>query len=331
MWERAGKEHSSRLRLYMVVDCLSNNRRHMERSMIRVENLTMVYPGGKGIFDIDFTVRKGSVTGYLGPNGSGKTTTVRALLGFMLPQKGSCSIDGMDCFLKAPSIQKHLGYLPGEISFIDGMRGDKFLDFMMNMRRAKDKKRMQRLLEMFELDPSGQIRKFSKGMKQKLGIVVAFMNDPDVLILDEPSSGLDPLMQARFIELIREEKSRGKTILLSSHIFDEVEKTCDEVLIIRDGRIAQQADVSTLRKSHLKAFIVETLDVNFAESSFKNAGFIAKKAEDSSLEVFVPGDSVNIFIKTLSTMPIADLRIKEQTIEDAFMHFYGNQKEEGRQ
>lgn len=171
---------------------------------------------------------------------------------------------GLDCTNNAPEIQKTLGYIPGEIAFLDGMNGDEFLKFMHDMRGTKDISRQKQLIEIFEFDPKGKIKKFLKGMKQKLGIVAAFMHNADVLILDEPTSGLDPLMQNRFVELVLSEKAKGKTILMSSHIFEEVEKTCDNVLIIKDGRIVKQSDAQTLKNSQRKGFLVKPTDVAFA-------------------------------------------------------------------
>ena len=268
--------------------------------MIDVKGMTMTYPSGKGVFDLDFSVDQGEVVGYLGPNGAGKTTTIRALLGFMRPNSGICSIDELDCFANASAIQKNLGYIPGEITFIEGMMGDEFLRFISDMRGTKDLTRQRQLLEMFELDPKGRIRKFSRGMKQKLGIVIAFMHDPDVLILDEPTSGLDPLMQNRFIELIKSEKSRGKTILMSSHIFEEVEKTCDNVLIIRDGRIVAHSDVQTLKDAQRKGFLIKPENVELATELLETEGFDVNRSDGSILEVFVPGDHVDHFIKAAS-------------------------------
>ena len=227
--------------------------------MIEVKNLTMKYPSGKGVFELNFSVKDGEVMGYLGPNGAGKTTTIRALLGFMIPSLGSCSINGLDCFKDATEIQKKLGYIPGEISFFDDMNGDEFLKMLQDLRGIKDYTRMNELLELFELIPKGKIKKFSKGMKQKLGIVSAFMHNPDVYILDEPTSGLDPIMQNKFIDLILQEKAKGKTILMSSHIFEEVEKTCDNVIIIKDGRIVIQSDVHTLKSTQRNGYDVKVL------------------------------------------------------------------------
>lgn len=224
--------------------------------VINIQHLTRDYHENKGIFDISIQIKKGEVFGFLGPNGAGKTTTIRHLMGFIKPEKGSCQINGLDCFKERDIIQERLGYIPGEINFFDDMTGNEFLKFMIDYRHIKKDNRMQEMLERFELDPKIKIRKMSKGMKQKLGIVAAFMHDPDILILDEPTSGLDPLMQNRFIELIMEEKTKGKTILLSSHMFEEVERTCDRIGIIRNGQLVTVDSVETLRERHTHTYTV---------------------------------------------------------------------------
>lgn len=293
--------------------------------MIVVKKLVLKYPSGKGVFELDFTVKKGEVLGYLGPNGAGKTTTIRALLGFMQPNSGTCSIGGLDCINRAPEIQKSLGYIPGEIAFLDDMNGDEFLKFIHDMRGTKDTTRQNQLIDMFELDPKGKIKKFSKGMKQKLGIVTAFMHNPDVLILDEPTSGLDPLMQNRFVELLLNEKAKGKTILMSSHIFEEVEKTCDNVLIIKDGRIVKQSDVQTLKNSQRKGFVIKSADVASASQHLKSAGFEVSATLGDIVEVFVTGENIDRFIKTIAQFTVLNFDIKTQSLEDIFMQYYGRE------
>ena len=251
--------------------------------VIEIKHLTRDYGHGKGVFDISFDVNRGEVFGFLGPNGAGKTTTIRHLVGFIKNQSGTCTINGHDCWKESAYINKDLGYIPGEMAFFDDMTGHEFLGFMakyrghVDMRRQQelielfelnpqgkikkmskgmkhrghvDMRRQQELIELFELNPQGKIKKMSKGMKQKLGIVSAFMHNPDILILDEPTSGLDPLMQKHFIELIAKEKEKGKTILLSSHIFEEVERTCDRVGIIRQGKMVTVDSVETLRNGN---------------------------------------------------------------------------------
>lgn len=226
-------------------------------NVLQIDHLTRDYGNGKGIFDVSFSVGEGEVFGFLGPNGAGKTTTIRHLMGFIRPKKGYCRIDGKDCWKARAEIQQHLGYIPGEINFFDDMSGREFLRFMARYRQIPAENRQKELLERFELNPKGKIKKMSKGMKQKLGIVAALMHDPQILILDEPTSGLDPLMQNLFIQLIAEEKARGKTILLSSHMFEEVERTCDRIGIIRQGRMVAIDSVDTLRSRHLRTYTVQ--------------------------------------------------------------------------
>jgi ABC-2 type transport system ATP-binding protein len=293
--------------------------------MIEVNGLTLKYQSGKGVFDLDFKVKSGEVVGYLGPNGAGKTTTIRALLGFMKPDKGSCSIKGLDCTQDAPEIQKSLGYIPGEITFLDGMNGDEFLKFMCEMRGTRDLTRQKQLIDMFELDTKGRIKRFSKGMKQKIGIVTAFMHDPEVLILDEPTSGLDPLMQNRFVELILDEKKKGKTILMSSHMFEEVERTSDMVLIIKDGRIVKQTDVQSLKETQRKGYILKPKDLPGAYEVLTHAGYSVTKAEGDTLEVFIKNEGVDRFLKTAAQFTVLNLDVKSQSLEDIFMHFYSKE------
>lgn len=269
-------------------------------SVISIENLTRDYGRGKGVFDISFQVGKGEVFGFLGPNGAGKTTTIRHLMGFIRPKSGKCTINGLDCWSSSEQIQKNLGYIPGEISFFDDMNGTEFLQFASKYRGLRGDGRKKELLERFELDPKGKIKKMSKGMKQKIGIVSAFMHDPEILILDEPTSGLDPLMQSRFIELIAEEKKRGKTILLSSHMFEEVERTCDRIGIIREGRLAAVDSVEALRERHVRAYEVRLDTPEEAQAFAADFGGVRD------------GLTVRVTAK--------------QNLEDIFMHYYGGEK-----
>lgn len=289
--------------------------------MIEVNHTTLTYRSGKGVFDLDFKINTGTVMGYLGPNGSGKTTTIRLLTGFMKPDQGSCTINGLDCFKKAPLINRTMGYIPGEIAFIEGLTGDEFLRYIAGVRGLTDNHRQLQLIDRFEFSPKGSIRKFSKGMKQKLGIVAAFMHDPEILILDEPTSGLDPLMQSRFVDLIQAEKKRGKTILMSSHLFDEVERTCDEVIIIKDGRIVDQSDIHTLKSSQHKSYRIQTDHPHQASAMLKARGFDAI-ANDHGLTVTITGEQTDTFIKALSVITVRELDVKTQTLEDRFMHYY---------
>lgn len=289
--------------------------------MIEVRKVTMKYPSGKGIFDVDFTVGQGQVLGYLGPNGAGKTTTIRCLLGFTRPDAGSCSIAGLDCVKRAPEIQKLLGYIPGEIAFLDGMTGTDFLKFIGEMRHMKDLRRQKELIERFELDPRKEIRRFSKGMKQKLGIVTAFMHDPQVLILDEPTSGLDPLMQNLFVELVLEHKKAGKTILMSSHMFEEIERTCDEVIIIKDGRLVEKNNVGALKEAQRKAYMVRFRHPEDI-AGLSAQGFTVGRVFEGTAEIYVRGDEVGRLVRALSALDIEKLETKAQTLEEVFLNYY---------
>lgn len=271
-------------------------------SVIEIEHLSRDFGGGKGIFDVSFQVGEGEVFGFLGLNGAGKTTTIRHLMGFLKAKSGSCTINGLDCWKESDKIQKQLGYIAGEISFFEDMTGTEFLKFMQKYRKLGFENRQKELLERFEVNPRGKIKKMSKGMKQKIGIVAAFMHDPTILILDEPTSGLDPLMQSRFVELIEEEKKRGKTILLSSHMFEEVEKTCQQIGIIRNGKLMAVDSVDELRKCHVHSYTITLDNVEMAKQ-FAN-----------DFDGIRDGQNVTVFTKP--------------SLEQIFMHYYGGESDD---
>lgn len=290
-------------------------------SIIKVDNLTKTYKNGKGIFDVNFEVKEGEAFGYLGPNGAGKTTTIRQLMGFTNADKGSATIMGMDCRQEAEKIQKLVGYLPGEIAFFDNMTGTQFLEFMNDMRGSKDTSRMKELMERFELDASRKIRKMSKGMKQKVGIITAFMHDPKVYILDEPTSGLDPLMQKSFIDLVVEEKGRGKTVIMSSHIFEEIERTSDRVGVIRDGRMVALEEINLIKESLRKVFVV-TVTSNEDINIIKASGLNIDKISGMQLEIVVTSN-YRLFNETLAKCKIVSIDTLNQSLEQVFMKYYG--------
>ncbi|WP_216662526.1 ABC transporter ATP-binding protein [Adlercreutzia sp. ZJ473] len=217
-------------------------------AVIEACGLTKDYGRGRGVFDVTFAVARGEAVGFLGANGAGKTVTMRALMGFIRPGAGSVSIEGRRCFSDRARIQETLGYLPGELSLPEDMTAKRYLAFVARMRGADEaqRRRMRALADFFELDVRTRIGRMSKGTKQKVGIVAAFAHAPRVLLLDEPTSGLDLLMQQRFVELVRAEKRRGATILLSSHLLGEVERTCDRALFVRGGRLVSEAPAASL-------------------------------------------------------------------------------------
>ncbi|MEG0093369.1 MAG: ABC transporter ATP-binding protein [Erysipelotrichaceae bacterium] len=290
-------------------------------SVIDIHHLTKDYGNHKGIFDVSLSIEKGEIFGFLGPNGAGKTTTIRHLMGFIKAQHGTCFINGHNCYKESVLIQDSLGYLPGEINFADNMSGIEFINFIAKYRGLKDMSKANELIQLFELDPKGKIKKMSKGMKQKIGIVCAFMHNPDVLILDEPTSGLDPLMQSKFIDLVLKEKEQGKTILMSSHIFEEVERTCDRVGIIKEGSVVRIEHIDILKKSkskHYRIHLNNTQDM----IAFMKEPLTLKKLSDNEIEVIVKND-LNKLIHILDKYDIENIEINNQSLEEVFMQFYG--------
>lgn len=292
-------------------------------SIIKINGLTKDYGNHRGIFDLTLTIKEGEVFGYLGPNGAGKTTTIRHLMGFLTPDKGTAQILSMDCRTRSADIMKQLGYLPGEIAFFDGMSGLEFLKFMADMRGMTDTTYRDNLIERFQLDNKGKIKKMSKGMKQKLGIICAFMHDPKVLILDEPTSGLDPLMQKIFADLILEEKSRGKTILMSSHSFEEIDRTCDRVGIIRQGDLVSVEDIHNLKEKRRKTYLVTFDQPSTAEAFAKLDVYDQIQVNGATAKVSILGN-VSSFLKALGNYTVLDLDTETSSLEDIFMQYYGN-------
>lgn len=288
--------------------------------MLTIQGLTKKFSNGKGIFDVSFSVEKGEVFGFLGPNGAGKSTTIRHIMGFMKPDKGHVAVNGLDTWEKHGVVQKYIGYLPGEIAFIEGMTGNTFLDFMAEMQGAKDITKRNELIERLQFDVNTPIRKMSKGMKQKVGIVAAFMHDPEVIILDEPTSGLDPLMQKVFIDIVLEEKARGKTFLMSSHSFPEIERTCDRAAIIKDGRIITVKDIHELQSMQRKIFEVTFENIVDAKH-FQNSGLQIESSEGNRMRVAIQGN-YNQFAEETAKYRIRNIDIFTQSLEEVFMHYY---------
>ena len=295
--------------------------------VIDIEHLTKDYGHNRGVFDISFQVEKGECFGFLGPNGAGKTTTIRHLMGFSRPQTGKIRILGRDCSSCAAGLQKTVGYLPGEIALPAGITGAEFLRMMEKMRGIKNDAYCKMLLEKFELDPNIGTKKMSLGVKRKLAVVTAFMHDPDILILDEPTSGLDPIMQQTFIDYILSEKKRGKTILLSSHIFHEVDATCDRIAIIKDGRIVSQFVAEELKKKSDRIYRITFGD----EASYRkfitlSYSFASKNPKKLRARVYVGDSRINGLISDIAKLHVADFHEFPFTLEDYFMQFYREDK-----
>ncbi len=215
--------------------------------VIEIEGLTKSYGRHRGIVDIDLVVEEGEAFGFLGPNGAGKTTTIRTLLDHLRPTWGRARIFGIDTTVDPVAIHRRIGYLPGEFTLYDKLTGGQTIEYFANLRGGVDPAYQAELVSRLDVDPSRKFKEYSKGNKQKIGLIAALQHRPDLLILDEPTSGLDPLVQQTFYEVIREAKDEGRTVFLSSHILSEVEKTCDRVAIIRDGRLVKVDRVEALR------------------------------------------------------------------------------------
>ena len=310
--------------------------------IIKVENLTKDYGHGRGIFNISLSVGKGEVFGFLGPNGAGKSTTIRHIMGFSKPQSGSVQVFGMNSFKNYYKILDNVGYLPGEIALPEGLTGWEFIRMMGKLRGAKSDERLNYLLKKFEFDPKMETKKMSLGDKRKLAIVTAFMNDPDVLILDEPTSGLDPVMQQVFVDFIKEEKKRNKTIFLSSHIFNEVEDTCDRIAIIKDGFIVSMFETNKIKHNENKRYFVKfEKSADFesiknklpklknANAEFKKPAVLSFDNKQLEMVVAVNDKNINELVEVLSSKKVQSFYEIKFTLEDYFMRFYKEDKDFG--
>ena len=224
---------------------------------IVIEHLTKDYGEGRGIFDFNFTIKKGEMMGFVGTNGSGKTTTIRSIMGFIKPTSGHAYVNGKEAYEHASENTKYIGYVPGEIGFPDLKTGTNFLKSQAEFLGLKDMSYANELIKKLQLDPRANLKRMSKGMKQKTELVSSLMNNPDILLFDEPTTGLDPLMRLAFMDIIKEEHKKGKTILMSSHMFNEMEDTCDRVALINNGHIIDIVDMKDIRNRPVKDFKIE--------------------------------------------------------------------------
>lgn len=311
-----------------------NTVRHSEEEhLIDVSHLTKDYGFGRGVFDVCLHVDKGEVFGFLGPNGAGKSTTIRHLMGFSKPDSGSAKMLGLEMFRHYAGVLNHIGYIPGEIALPAGLTGWQFIRMMQEMQKIKNEKRLSDMLALFELKDAvlrGETKRMSLGVKRKLAIVTAFMSDPEVLILDEPTSGLDPVMQENFIQLIHEEKKRGKTVLLSSHIFSEIDSTCDRIAIIKDGRIVSEFLANDLKHASRKYYTLD-FETEGAKNQWKEkSGLITSlnllEETEKQIDLSLEDTDLNDFIALLSSNSIKSFSNRQETLEDYFMKFY---KEDG--
>ena len=256
-------------------------------SLIEIEGLTKDYGENRGIFDINLNIEQGEMVGFVGTNGSGKTTTIRSILGFIKPTAGCAKVNGLTSWENSSQIVKNIGYVPGEIAFPDLKTGVNFLKSQAEFLGVSDMSYANSLIERLQLDPRANLKRMSKGMKQKTALVAALMADLPIIILDEPTTGLDPLMRVTFLDILKEEHAKGKTIFISSHLYDELETTCDKVALINNGHIVDIADMHAIHNRPEKEFKIE---FNSADDYNK---FLNEKFNHSKARTIQPSDRLH--------------------------------------
>lgn len=289
-------------------------------SVIEIKNLTKSYGKARGIVDVSFNVEEGEIFGFIGPNGAGKSTTIRTLLSLIYPTSGSAKIFGKDCVKFAPEIKKEIGYLPSEVFYYDNMKVIDLLKYSASFYKKDCSKRIHELAEIMNLDLNKKIDDLSFGNKKKVGIVQGLLHEPKLIILDEPTSGLDPLMQQKFFDLLKEENRKGATILFSSHILNEVQKLCDRVAIIKEGKIIKIEKMSELTENNYKKVRIETTQY-IDKDYFNIEGVNHVQVKENGISFLFRGN-INMIINKLSTINITNLWIEEPDLEEIFLHYY---------
>ncbi len=291
----------------------------MAKEIIKLDHLSKDYGYGKGIFDLNLVINEGEMVGFVGTNGSGKTTTIRSILGFIQPTSGEATVNGLNSRKHYDKILKDVGYVPGEIAFPDLASGNAFIKSQGELLGVKDYTHALDLADKLALDLSANLKRMSKGMKQKTALVAALMNDPKIIILDEPTTGLDPLMRDSFLEIIKEEHKKGKTILMSSHIFEELETTCDKVAFIANGRIIDVADMNAIRNRPLIDIKIE-FKTERDYRRFLNEKFKIIRKQDKYHQVTVEIDKKELdsLFKALSKYNVSFYRSEKYTLEKHF-------------
>ncbi|HHT27658.1 MAG TPA: ABC transporter ATP-binding protein [Firmicutes bacterium] len=289
-------------------------------NVIEIDHLTKYYGKTRGIIDVSFSVEGGEIFGFIGPNGAGKSTTIRTLLGLIYPTSGSAKIFGKDCIAHGPEIRRQIGYLPSEVFYYDGMKVGDLLRYSASFYRKDCSKRIQELAEVLDLDLTRKIDDLSYGNKKKVGIVQGLLHEPKLIILDEPTGGLDPLMQQKFFDLLLEENKKGATVLLSSHILSEVQRLCDRVAIIKDGRIVKVEKISTLKESNYKRFKCEFTAM--PDANMFSIDGVENLTIDGNVASFLFRGDVNKVVRMLATLDITDIWAADPDLEEIFMHYY---------
>lgn len=287
--------------------------------IIKASNLTKDFGENRGIFDISFEVKKGEMLGFIGTNGSGKSTTIRTILGFIKATSGESSIMGLESWKHSSSFIRNIGYVPGEIAFPDLNTGTEFLKSQAEFLKLKDLSYANKIIRTLQLDTSANLKRMSKGMKQKTALVASLMNDPDILILDEPTTGLDPLMRINFMDIVIDEHKRGKTILMSSQSFEELEESCDRVAFLLDGKIVSIAVMEEIRNRKVQEYKIEFENKHDYES-FKLLGYeiIRDQAQYNQVTISIDKGNINSLMKVLKKYKLRFITEIKYTLE---MHF----------
>lgn len=294
----------------------------MQSPVIDITDLTKFYGKTRGIEGINLTINKGEIFGFIGPNGAGKSTTIRLLLNLIFPTDGSARIMGMDIVNETRKIKQFIGYVPAEASAYSNMTVNEFLDYSSRFFKYPDpEKRKLSLCELFELDLKRKVAELSTGNRRKVAIVQSLLHRPELLIVDEPTTGLDPLMKARFFDLLLEENKSGMTIFYSSHILSEIQTLCGRVAIIREGRIIKVEEIETLRRKQLRKVGVELTEIPDAKI-FGITGISDLKLEPGNSAMFMFSGDINDLLRAIASVRILNLTIEEPSLEEIFMHYY---------
>lgn len=297
-------------------------------TVIELNHITKDYGDGKGIFDIQLSIKEGEVFGFVGTNGAGKTTTIRHMMGFLKPDKGRAIINGLDCWNDAAEVKKLVGYIPGEIAFPDAPTGTEFLKRQAQLLGIKNMRFAERIIDQLQLDPTANLKRMSKGMKQKTAIVAAFMADPDIYILDEPTTGLDPLMRREFMKLLIEEKKKGKTIFMSSHMFDEVENLCDRVAMIKDGKIIAIKNTNEIKHNEDKVYKIGfKMKQDYESFLTENLMIREKDEEEYQVMIEIHDREINQLFQILKKYDIHFISEEKFTLEQYFQSLYAGVSE----
>ena len=289
---------------------------------IRLEKLTKFYGAQRGVIDVDLEVMPGEIFGYLGPNGAGKSTTIRILLDLIRPTSGSLKVLGLDAQADAVEVRRRVGYVPSDPGMYGSMTGREYLTYASSLRGGVDWREVERLAERLSCDLSRRIDTLSHGNRQKVVVIQAFMHKPEVLVLDEPTTGLDPLVQEEFESLLLETRDEGRTVFLSSHVLPEVEEICDRVAIIRDGRIVAVEDVATLKSRRVRSIEIEFGGPVDAGDFQDLAGVRNMSVSDGFLRCDIEGSLSSLF-RAAGRYEIVNVTTREPSLEEAFLAYYG--------